>query len=110
MTSPYFWDPSRFDLIQCLPNEYPTVTYDAHGNAMYNAHHMLTPYVHQDVFPNDAAMSIDLGNEYKLFFTSSVLTELMEATSVAWEERTLTSYYFYVDTSNDIFDVATIRH
>lgn len=104
VTSPYFWDPSRFDLIQCLPNEYPTVTYDAHGNAMYNAHHMLTPHMHQDAFPNDATMSIDLANEHKLFFTSSVLTELMEATSVAWEERTLTSYYFHIDTSNDIFD------
>jgi len=104
VTSPYFWDPSRFDLTQCLPNEYPTVTYDAHGNAMYNAHHMLTPYGYQDVFPNDTTMDLDLGDEHKLFFTSSVLMELMEATSVAWEEKTLTSYYFNIGASNDIFD------
>ena len=68
---------------------------------------MLTPYVYQDAFPNDTTMYIDLGNEHKLFFTSSVLTELMEATSVAWEERTLTSYYFHTETSNNIFDGRT---
>jgi hypothetical protein len=110
MTSPLYWDPSRFDLIQGLmgsENDYPTVTYDAHGNAAYDVPRMIAPSTYQDSVPDDVTSSIVPTNEHKLFFTNSVLSELMEASSIAWEERILTSYYFSTETSNDIFDGRT---